>query len=119
MINYGSTLKKELRSLGLPVYYELFLTQDTEIPCISYMLADDMSVAVGDTLAYSNVSFYIKVWSSSVEDLSLYAGKIDDKMRELGFRRNGATELWLDGIGQIQLRYTGLAQEYFDEGDNE
>ena len=119
MIDFRKTLVRELSTLGLPVYYELFLTQDTKTPCISYMLAGDVSEATGDTLGYSSVSFYIKIWATTVADIASYSTKIDNKMRELGFRRTGATELWLDGIGQNQLRYTGLAQEYFNKGDTE
>lgn len=119
MIDYRPTLESQLRTLGLPVYYELFLSQDTDVPCISYMLNNDYSSAEGDTLGYSEITFSIKVWSERVADLSKYAVKIDDLMRNLGFRRGGATELWLDGIGQIQIRYTGLAQEYFNKGEIE
>ena len=118
MIDFRPTLVQELRSLGLPVYYEVFLTQETEVPCISYMVATDIEQATGDTLGYSDLNIYVKIWAKTVAEIAEYSRKIDNKMRELGFTRTGTTELWQDGIGQNQLRYRGLAREYFDEGDN-
>ncbi len=112
MIDYRPELKAKLETIGLPVYYELFLTKEAEMPCISYMLADDMVEETSNVLEYSRVYFYVKVWSNQIADLAHYSQKIDELMRTLGFTRGNATELWQDSVGQIQLRYSGLAKEY-------
>lgn len=117
MIDYRPELVSALRTLGLPVEYELFLTSDTEIPCISYRLTNDRASAEGDTIGYSELTFAIKVWSTKLADLAYYSNRLDILMRNLGFKRGYANELWLNGIGQIEIRYTGLGIENFNEGD--
>ena len=61
MINYKPTLQKELQVIGLPVYYEIILAQDTPLPCISYMEVDNISSSTGDTLGYSDVYYNVKI----------------------------------------------------------
>lgn len=94
MYDYKPTLVRELKqATNLPVYAENFLTANTEMPCISYYLCSDSTYKQGDTLGYSEIYYYIKVWSTKVSDLASYATIIDNKMRQLGFKRVGATEL--------------------------
>ena len=94
MYDYKPTLVKELKqATNLPVYAENFLTANTKMPCISYYLSTDCSIKQGDTLGYSEIYYYIKVWSKKASELASYATIIDDKMRQLGFKRVGATEL--------------------------
>lgn len=92
----------------------MFLNSDCAIPCISYLQSNDNQEILGDTLGYSRITFNIKIWSSSVADFATYSVKLDKLMRGLGFRRTNAVELWLDNIGQYELTYQGLAQEYFN-----
>ena len=113
MIDYKPHLLKELQTVGLPVYYELFLTKDTELPCISYIEANNYTHSIGDTLGYSDVYYNIKVWGREIKTLQENALKIDDIMRKLGFKRTGSSELWMEDIGQLQLRYQGLALENY------
>lgn len=61
MIDYKPRLRSELETIGLPVVYELFLTKDTGLPCISYIEANNIADLEGDTLGYSDVYFNIKV----------------------------------------------------------
>jgi len=61
MLDYSPTLVSELKTIGLPVHYELFLTKDTAVPCISYQQSNNITLADGDTLGYSTVSYRIKI----------------------------------------------------------
>lgn len=61
MIDYKPHLLRELETIGLPVIYELFLTKDTGLPCISYIESNNLTSSSGDTLGYSDVYFNIKV----------------------------------------------------------
>ena len=61
MIDYKPTLVQELKTIGLPVHYELFLKKDTELPCISYQEASNTATADGDNLRYSELTFRVKI----------------------------------------------------------
>lgn len=113
MIDYKPTLVAHLRSLGLPVYLENFLKQDTEMPCISYYELNNQAEQEGDTLGYSNISFNIKIWDKNAKTLATVGSQLDSLMRSLGFKRTAVNELWLDGIGQKQMTYRATAQENF------
>ena len=92
MIDYKPTLVSELKTIGLPVKYELFLTTDTEKPCITYKEANNSSHKEGDTLWYSELTYDIKVWAKSVMEIALYSQKLDTLMRGLGFTRTSYAE---------------------------
>jgi hypothetical protein len=64
-------------STVLPTYYELNLTAGTDTPCISYYERNNYVEVNGDTLGYSNVSYYVKVWGNGISDLQSYAQQID------------------------------------------
>lgn len=113
MIDYKPELVSELKTLGLPVHYELFLTQDTELPCISYQEGNNITHKDGDTLGYSYITFRVKIWSKRVSEISDYSLQIDELMRGLGFDRISTSELWVDGIGQNLLTYRGLGKELY------
>ena len=61
MFDYTPTLVSELETIGLPVHFELWLKQNTQVPCISYQLQNDVAGPEGDTLGYSEVSYRIKI----------------------------------------------------------
>lgn len=113
MIDYAPTLVTELETLKLNVYAEHFLTADTPVPCISYMINDDQQYLTGDTFGYSNLYYSVKIWAKTVAELEDYGVQIDKLMRSLGFVRIGTTTLWVGTIGQKQLRYRALASETF------
>lgn len=111
MYDYKKELVQALCSLGYPVKYELFLKQNQEVPAISYRQANNIQDITGDTLGYSELSYYIKVWSKKEAELTAISLELDDVMRNLGFTRTNAVELWADGIGQIEYTYSALAKE--------
>lgn len=113
MIDYKPTLVSELKTLGLPVHYELFLKKDTEVPCISYQEGNNVTHKDGDTLGYSYITYRVKIWSKRVSEIAQYSKEIDNLMRGLGFERISTNELWMDGIGQNLLTYRGLGLETY------
>lgn len=81
----------------LPCVYELFLDKSAPIPCISYQQTTNLEEATGNTLGWSLISFRIKIWATSVEELTEYAIQIDDAMAVLGeFTRTQTADLTLN-----------------------
>ena len=115
MLDYKPTLVSELKTLGLPVHYELFLKQDTELPCISYQEGNNITHKDGDTLGYSYITYRVKIWAKTAKVIAQYSVEIDKLMRKLGFERISTSELWMDGIGQNLLTYRGLGLENYKE----
>lgn len=102
MIDYKPTLKSNLETLGLPVYYELFVNGSTPTPCITYIEAGNYADLEGDTLLYSRLSYNIKLWGKRLGDLTPYLDKIDKVMRKQGFKRTSYNELSY-GAEQLEL----------------
>lgn len=97
MIDYHKQLVSALEEI-LPkrVHHELTLHSGLKTPCISYSEDDNSDIAVGDTLAYSNVSYIVKVWASAndIGQIQHYAVQVSDALRKLGFTRTSSGELW-------------------------
>ena len=114
MVDIKPQVYEKLCSLGLPCFYELFLTKDTQVPCISYYEMDNQADQEGDTLGYSTIRMSVKVWGKSIKEMTSTALQIDAVMREAGFKRVTTNELWLDGIGQRQMIYQAIGFENFN-----
>ena len=113
MIDTIPKVVKALSQIGLPVYFEHFVNSDTPIPCITYVDYDNSVNIEGNTLGYSNIVYHIKIWSKDKKEIADYSNKIDSVMREEGYTRTNTNELWLDNIGQRQMKYKGLGYEKF------
>lgn len=115
MINYNTRIVSALDAV-LPTYYEMALTSNTETPCISYLELNNSVTDIGDTVGYSRINYQIKVWSNTVSDLIKYAKEIDEVMRNLGFKRISANELYDNNSAMMQkiLGYEALAVEEFN-----
>ena len=115
MIDYHSSLVSALNTI-LPTYYELNLTRDCQVPCISYMERNNYVEANGDSLGYSRISYQVKVWGNSIAQLQNYAIQIDDRLRRLGFTRTSSGELYDINSSMIQkiLVYEALANEDYE-----
>jgi hypothetical protein len=94
----------------LPTYYEMFL-DNAKTPCITYMEDNNSDSLVGDTLSYSDISFYIKVWSTKVEEIDKYSALVDTALKKLGFKRQAANELVQDNLICKVLNYQGIGYE--------
>lgn len=114
MTDLSSLIKQHLEQSNLPVYYEHFLTKDTEVPCVSYRLDDDYNRVMGSNLSFSWIYVSVKVWGKSKETFDNYSPLVDSLMRQLGFERIGTNELWATGIGQYEMRYRGTYRENYE-----
>lgn len=114
MIDYKPTLVTNLSTLGLPVYYELFVDSSTSAPCITYMELDNRGISNLEvtSIRYSNVSFRIKLWGDDLTQISPYRESLDELMFSLGFTRTNYNELWYNQQVCMICDYQGLAYEY-------
>jgi hypothetical protein len=111
MIDYIPTLLTELSECSIPCYYEQFINDKSELPCITYREYDNTDLYLGDTLNYSNIGYWIKVWSKKVSDFYTYGQEVDDIMKPLGFKRTFSDVSWKEEIGQFILRYQAIGYE--------
>lgn len=111
MIDIKPSMVSNLATLGLPVVAEPFLTEDTQKPCISYYVENDIQYLTGDTLGYSNIYFTVKVWGTRISEIEQYAIQLDALMRSLGFTRTGTADIWVDNVGNKTMRYRALGLE--------
>lgn len=99
----------------LPTYYEMVLTADSETPCISYMERNNYTTESGDTLAYSRISYTVKVWANDIATIQEYAKQIDDVLRPMGWQRTSSQEMYSNQSSLIQkiMNYEALAMEVY------
>lgn len=96
MKDYSTQLVTKLNTV-LPCIYELFLDNSSDIPCISYQQTNNNELATGNTQGWSYISYRIKIWATSIADLTTYSIQIDDKMNELGeFIRTQCVDMTLN-----------------------
>ena len=100
MIDLHSTIVTALKTIGLPVHYEMVLHSGLATPCISYMGLTDYVQAQTDVSDIRSVSYQIKIWSNDVSDIQTYAAQIDGVMRDIDFKRTSSAELY-DNIDQV------------------
>lgn len=114
MIDYNDELVSVLETV-LPTYHELTLTSKCEIPCISWQERNNYVRANGDTLGYSVLTFTIKIWGRTQEDIIRYSLEVDKVMRPIGFVRTSSNELYdrNSTMRQKILTYEALGQEQF------
>ena len=110
MIDFKPELVEALNTI-LPTYYEMIVDSSTETPCITYIEIDNSANEEGQTLAYSTITYQIKIWGSNIADMENYAKQLDAVMRSIGFKRTSKNELWHNELGQYIFRYTALALE--------
>lgn len=114
MIDYNIQVVSALSTI-LPTYYEMALTSNTPIPCISYMGRDNRVEVNGNTIGYSRISYTVKVWGNNIKDLQRYALEVDGVMRALGFTRISCGELYDNQSTMMQkiMAYEALALESY------
>lgn len=114
MIDYHNRMVSALSNI-LPVHYEMALTSKTKTPCISWMESNNYADVSGNTLGYSRISYQIKVWGNDLELIQGYALDVDKELRELGFKRTSARELYDINSTMIQkvMHYEALALENY------
>lgn len=114
MINYHTNLVSALNTV-LPTHYEMALTANTSVPCISYMETNNYVSHNGSTLGYSVVTYQVKVWANDIGTIQKYALEVDEVLRPLGFTRIASGELYDNESSMIQkiMTYQGLALENY------
>lgn len=96
----------------LPVYFELAVdSTNAEMPCVTYRQAGDTQAETGDTLVYSRVRFYVKVWGYSMADMMPEMQAIDEELRGLGYVRDSYNVLTMDSTICLIGLYEGLGLE--------
>ena len=117
MIDYHSRLVEALKTIDVPVHYEMVLHSGLSTPCISYLEISNIATEEGDTIGYSRLQYQIKVWGHDIGQLQSIAQKIDKVMRPLGFKRISCNELHDRNSTMIQkiMGYEALALEQFTE----
>lgn len=116
MVDYHINLVNILNPI-LPTYYETNLTNDVELPCITYAERNNYAEADGDTLGYSLVSYNIKIWGKSILEIQDNAQKVDEILRSTGFKRTSSTETFdINSLVKYKmLVYEALFYEDFEE----
>lgn len=116
MIDFHTNVVSALNTI-LPAHYEMSLHSGLDTPCISYMETNNYAATnpTGATLGYSYITYQVKVWGNDIAELQRYSLEIDRVMRELGFKRIAAGELYDNQSTMIQkiLTYEALALEEF------
>lgn len=114
MIDYSKELVSALKTV-LPTYYELALTKDSKVPCISYQERNNYDANTGETLGYSYISYTIKIWANSIAEIQKNVLLVDKVLRPLGFKRTAANELADPNSTMIQkiLTYEALGLENY------
>ena len=115
MIDYDKQVVATLSQI-LPTYFELHLSKQCSVPCISYILRNDYTVTNGDTIGYSKIQYQVKVWSNKQEDLQTYSAHIDKALRQLGFSRISTGEIYdiNSAMKQKIMVYEAQYKEDFD-----
>lgn len=96
----------------LPTYYEQFVDEELNLPCITYLESSNVDDAVTcETMGYSLQYYTVKIWGNGVESISETALQVDKKMRSLGYKRTSRNELVNGTLLCIVLVYRGLGFE--------
>lgn len=116
MYNAHPELVTALKTIGLPVHYEMVLHSGLDVPCISYMAISNSVNMNGDTLGYSNLSYQVKIWANDIAIIVQYAQMIDAVLRPLGWSRTNYNELYDINSTMIQgiMNYEAMASENFN-----
>ena len=106
MIDFHPQLINALKTVGLPLHYEMVVNSNTKVPCITYLELSDSIRTQSDVTDISNISYQVKVWANSIKEIQTYAPQVDRVMRDLGFSRTGAAELFDTNSTMIQKVFT-------------
>lgn len=111
MIDGNLVISTTLNATGLPVFYEYFIDSNTPIPCVTYRENNNNDYLTGDTLSYSNLSVYIKVYGYDIGTITNDSAIVDSALKAAGFRRTTSAISFVNGIGQNLMRYDAVGYE--------
>ncbi len=110
MIDFDKQIVAALSNIGLPCYYENFITSEITLPCITYVENNNSSYLEGDALRYSHLNYTIKLCMDNKTQQS-YLPLIDHTMIEMGFVRNSCTELVNGSVIEKIMDYEAIGYE--------
>lgn len=90
--------------------YELFVNEQTVVPCVSYVQFSDNATYDGQNLRYYDVSFLVKIYSYRIEELEDLSTEVD-RLLAGKFKRSGGSEFLLGDIIVKNLYYTATIKE--------
>ncbi len=79
------------------------------------MESNNYADAEGNTIRFSRISFYVKIWSDDVAVIAEKGQLVDQLMYSLGFERISYQELWMGNQCSAIYRYEILADEENNE----
>ena len=113
MVNIQDKIVEQLQTI-LPCYYDLFLNPASETPCLSWQVLQNTEVARGNLNGYSLITFRVKIWATTVEEICSISEQVDDKMAELGrFIRTSVGELTDGELICSMVDYQITVSEYY------
>lgn len=102
MVNYHVNIVDLLRTINLPVHYEMVLHRGLSTPCLSYMELSNNVISQGDTVSYSEIEYQIKCWGTSIKEILEVAQQVENVLRPYGWVRTSTTELADNNSNMIQ-----------------
>lgn len=114
MVDYHSNLVSALKTV-LPTHYEMTLTSNTQVPCISYMEMNNYVIADSENIGYSRISYQVKVWATTIAEIQRYSLEVDKALRAIGFMRVSSGELYDRNSSMIQkiMTYEAMSLEKY------
>ena len=114
MVDYHSNLVSALKTV-LPTHYEMTLTSNTQVPCISYMEMNNYVIADSENIGYSRISYQVKVWATTIAEIQRYSLEVDKALRAIGFTRVSSGELYDRNSSMIQkiMTYEAMSLEKY------
>lgn len=92
MIDVREEIITALKDIGIPVLYDYFTDDTTEIPCITYREEANVLLAYGDTIEYGGINFIIKIYAEGLGEIIAIQEQVDGILHRHGLERISATE---------------------------
>ena len=110
MIDFDKQIVEALSAVGLPCYYENFITEEIALPCITFVENNNSSYLEGDATRYSHLNYTVKLWMDNKSQQS-YLPLIDFAMIEMGFKRNSSSEISNGNVIEKIMDYEAIGYE--------
>lgn len=106
MLDFKPTLVATLNTLGVPVIHEYSIVNEVPFPCITFLESANNATLEGDSIYYGDILYTIKVWDKDQATQTTLTLAVNEKLRELGFKR----EFSADFPDCKILRYRGTTK---------
>ena len=114
MIDITPQVVEQLNTV-LPTQYGMILDTSLGLPCITYIPIENRDEALGNTQAYSTITYKIRIWCNEVSNITQYQAQVDEALASIGrFHRNGVQDIIYGDLICRMLDYTILVKEIFN-----